>query len=254
MNFVRSRLTVVGLLAAWPVSQMVGCAAKDREFGPANTAGEDGSGGTAQGGKGGSSGKGNTSGGTDANGATGGAAGDDGSGGTGGGSGGRGGNAGRGGSAGTLNAAGDAGAETNGGEGGDGTVPDPECIPTGTELCADGLDNDCDGATDCLVLQSEFPTRNGAASGADVAYEFSTPAATAAVQCRVTRGNAPGGTWRACARVTGTDTSIVHPFSTADSADPAKNGLYVTEVRLRFPGGGVSDAFRPSDIHAVERR
>jgi hypothetical protein len=226
---------------------MVGCAAKDREFGPANNAGENGSGGTGQAGKGGSSGKGNTSGGTDANGATGGAAGEAGSGGTGGG---RGGTSGRGGSAGVVNAAGDAGAEANGGEGGDGTVPDPECVPTGAELCADGLDNDCDGATDCLVLQSEFPTRNGAASGADVAYEFSTPAATATLQCRVTRGNAASGTWRACARLGGTTTSIVQPFSTADSADPAKNGLYLTEVRLRFPTGGVSDAFRrPVYIH-----
>jgi hypothetical protein len=255
MNFVRSRLTVLGLLAAWPVSQLAGCAAKDREFGPANDAGEDASGGTGagKGGQGGSSGKGNTSGST-ASGASGGAAGDDGSGGTGGSSG-RGGTTSTGGSSGSLNAAGDAGAESNGGEGGDATVPDPECIPTGAELCADGLDNDCDGATDCLVLQAEFPTRNGAASGADVAYTFSTRAATAALQCRVSRGNTAGGTWRACARVSG---DTVHPFSEADSADPTKNGLYFTEVRLRFPTGGISDAFRRlvyihDSLNGVER-
>jgi hypothetical protein len=256
MNFVRSRLTVVGLLAAWPVSQLAGCAAKDREFAPDNTAGEDASGGTGKGGRGGSSGKGNTSG--SANGATGGDAGEDGTGGTGGGSGGsagRGGSTSKGGSSGTMNSAGDAGAQSNGGEGGDATVPDPECMPTGEELCADGLDNDCDGATDCLVFQSEFPTRNGAAAGADVLYTFSEPAATAVLQCRVTRGTTPGGSWRACAGVSGGN---VHPFSDADSSDPAKNGLYVTEVRLRFPGGGVSDAFRRQvyihdSLHGVDR-
>jgi hypothetical protein len=256
MNFVRSRLTVVGLLAAWPVSQLAGCAAKDREFGPANNAGEGASGGSSagKGGNGGSSGEGNTSGST-GSGASGGAAGDDGSGGTGGGNSGGSGNATTGGSSGSMNAAGDAGAESNGGEGGDATIPDPECIPTGTELCADGLDNDCDGATDCLVLQAEFPTRNGAASGADVAYTFSEPAATATLQCRVSHGSTPGGLWRACARVSG---STVHPFSEVDSADPAKNGLYYTEVRLRFPTGGISDAFRRlvyihDSLHGAER-
>ena len=253
MNFVRSRLTVVGLLAAWPMAQLVGCAAKDREYGPANSAGDDGSGGTNSGGKGGtgkggSSGKG--SGGTNASGASGGAAGeDDGSGGTGGKGGtssGKGGtSSGKGGSSGTSNAAGDAGAgaETNGGEGGEGPIPDPDCVPTGVELCSDGLDNDCDGATDCLVLQDEFPTRNGAASGADVAYTFSPIAAGGSFQCRVSHGTAASGSWRACAGVSG---STIHPFSDADAADPSKNGLYTTEVRVAFAGGGSSLAVRRS--------
>jgi len=276
MNFVRSRLALLGLLVAWPCAQLAGCAVKAREYGPASDGGtggtesNGGNGGT--GAKGGASGKGN--GGSMGSGATGGTeggmAGDmstggtdtgmggtsmgvggtsTGAGGTGGSRGGKGGttsaggsaNGGTdtsGGSAGEAGASGEGGINSTGGTGGTGVV----CVPTGsTENCTDGIDNDCNGVTDCLTLTSEFPTKTGAASASDVAYTFAAHASTGTFQCRNTHGTTPSGNFGACATVSG---NTVAPFTTTFAQDASKDGLWTTEVRLHFPDGGVSAVYK----------
>jgi hypothetical protein len=278
MNFVRSRLALVSLLVAWPCAQLAGCSVKEREYGPAS---EGGAGGTESNGgmsaKGGSSGKG--SGGSTGSGATGGTEGgmagdmsnatggtDNGVGGSTGGSstggsstgaGGKGGSrGGTGGSSaggttggtGTSGGAGEAGASgeagmsgagnPTGGTGGTSTV----CVPTGsTENCTDGIDNDCDGVTDCLTLTSEFPSKTGAASASDVAYTFAAHASTGSFECRVTHGTSPSGNFSTCAKVSG---NSVTPFTTTFAQDATKDGLWTTEVRLGFPDGGHSATYR----------
>lgn len=298
MDFVRSRLAVVGLLVAWPCAQLAGCAVKDREYGPASeggSAGTDMNGGTG-GSKGGTSGKtgsGGSSGG-DLGGANGTAGENDmtggtGTGGTGGTSragtggatnrGGTGGATNRGGTGGTetAGAAGEAGASgeagisaggsstggsstggnSTGGNSTGGTAGSgPACIPTGTtEICTDGIDNDCDGTTDCITLTSEFPTKTGAASASDVAYAFTAPAAGATYQCRNTHGNSTGGNFGACGSVSG---NTVHPFTDGFAVDATNDGLWTTEVRQHFPSGGNSAIYKRTvyvhhTLHGVTR-
>ncbi len=270
MDFVRSRLALVGLLVAWPCAQLIGCAVKDREYGPAS---EGGTGGTESGGtgaKGGTSGKGGS--GSGATGGTDGMAGDTSSaaggadtsaGGTTGGtstaSGGKGGS--RGGKGGTTSAggtdtggtdtsgtAGEAGASGEGGMSGGGNPTggtggtSTVCVPTGsTENCTDGIDNDCNGVTDCLTLTSEFPSKTGAASASDVAYTFAAHASSGTFQCRNTHGTTPSGNFGACAGVSG---STVSPFNTTVAQDASKDGLWTTEVRLHYADGGLSTVYR----------
>jgi hypothetical protein len=273
MDFVRSRLALIGLLVAWPCAQLVGCAVKEREYGPASEGGTgdgESTGGTG-GGKGGTAGKG--SGGSTGSGATGGTDGmagdttsatggtDTGAGGTTGGSsasGGKGGS--RGGTGGssaggsanggtdTSGASGEAGASGEGGMSGSGNPTGgtggttTTCVPTGsTENCTDGIDNDCNGVTDCLTLTSEFPSKTGAASASDVAYTFAAHSSTGTFQCRNTHGTTPSGSFGACAGVSG---NTVSPFTTTVAQDATKDGLWTTEVRLHFPDGGTSTTYR----------
>jgi len=253
MNFVRSRVGLLGLVVAWPVAQLAGCTPTERQYDPPSGEGGDtATGGTmtsvggAKGGAGGSKGgSGGTTGGT-----TGGStSGDSGSGGdvasggdsgssTGGSSSG---GTGTGGTAGTDNAG-------NGNEAGTGGTPvDPNCVPTGDEICSDGVDNDCDGSTDCLQLSTQFPLVNGAAAGNDVAYGFEVPATGATFQCRATHGDTPSGSFKPCSNVVESDSPplrTVYPFDLTTASDPANDGYWTTEVRLRFANGATSDVLR----------
>ena len=253
MNFVRSRVALVGLVVAWPLSQLVGCTATERHYDPVN--GDEGGMGGSVSGRGGSNG--GTSGGSGAKGGRSGAggsstSGDSGSGGDSGGGGestggsggsssGKGGQS-TGGTGGSTAGADNAGSGNEAGMG----VVDPGCVATGAEICDDGIDNDCDGTTDCLVPTTQFPLLNGAAAGTDVAYGFEAPAMGAVFQCRVTHGDTPGGSFRPCAggveQAAGART--VHPFDLAAASDPANDGFWTTEVRLRFPNGATSDVAR----------
>jgi hypothetical protein len=259
MNFVRSRVALVGLVVAWPLSQLVGCTATERTYDPESGEGGDGAtggSGGANGGKGGSKGGSAGKAGSGASGSS--AGGDSGGGGEAGGgtdsSGGTGGS-GTGGTGGTGGSTGGTGGSTGGtggtdpgtgGTSGTGGTVDPGCVATGDEICDDGLDNDCDGTTDCLVGTSQFPLANGAASGTDVAYDFEVPAAGATFQCRVTHGDAPSGSFTACRGgvVEGASSRTVYPFDATTSADPLNDGYWTTEVRLRFPCGATSDSVR----------
>jgi hypothetical protein len=266
MNFVRSRLALVSVVLAWPCAQLAGCSQTEREYGPLGEGGDmpggsDGSGGSKTGGTAGKStsgGKGGASGGASGKGTgatagstgasdAGGMAGDMGSGGSsqGGENGATGGSGGKGGTGGKGGAGGSAGKAGNGGSAGAGM-----CVPTGDEVCGDGIDNDCNGKTDCLVLTDEFPAKNGAASGADVQYVFEAPATGAEFECRVSHGDMASGTFGDCAGGA-TSSGRVSPFSSTDSADPGKDGLWTTQVRLRFPDGSVSELYsRPVYIHS----
>ncbi len=278
MNFVRSRLAVVGLLVAWPSAQLAGCAVKDREYGPASGAG--GMGATGNGGKGGTSGK--SSGGSSGLGASGGTdglagdnsggAGETGAGGTGtGGTTGQGGTGGSStggtrstggsnatggtGTAGEAGASGEAGLSGGGGSTGGtnasggmsgsagatgGLGGMGSCVPTGSEVCNDGVDNNCDGLTDCLTLTSAFPSVNGAASASDVAYTFAAHSSSATFQCRNTHGTTPSGNFGACGAV---NTNTVSPFTATFAQTATNDGLWTTEVRLHFSNGSVSPAY-----------
>lgn len=251
MNYLRSRLLAVGAILAVPVVQLVACAQTERTYGPSGEGGQgddgqgatggskpgvggtsSGSGGTAEGGEGGDSGGGTAG---DSSGGTGGSS-----------SSGRGGTStggGQGGSSGDAGAAGEAGDNGSGGEAGGGNTV---CVPTGTvESCADGIDNDCDGETDCLTLLSQFPDVNGAAAAQDVLYTFDPISTLGTFQCRSAHGDRmpSDAPWHACASVAG---SRVFPFSPSFSADAANNGLWTTDVRLVFPGGGHSNVFSRS--------
>jgi hypothetical protein len=263
MNFVRSRVALVGLVVAWPFSQLVGCTATERDYDPPSGEGGDGVtggsgnvGGASGGLKAGSGGKAGTSSGGTAGGDAGGGGdsggGTDASGGTSSGSSGTGNGgssgSGTGGSSGTDAGSGgsEAGTGGTGDTGGTGGTVDPGCVATGAEICNDGLDNDCDGTTDCLVGTSQFPLANGAAAGTDVAYGFEVPATGATFQCRVTHGDTPSGSFRACAGgvVESASSRTVYPFDLTVSSDPANDGYWTTEVRLRFPTGATSDVVR----------
>jgi hypothetical protein len=222
MNFVRSRLLLVGLVLSVPLLQVSACGQKDRQYAARGDGGEatsppseGGTGDVDAGGSSTSSGSPST-GGADV--------------------------VGEGGTAGII-VIGEGGNGTVIGSGGEGGEPmvDPECVPSGKEVCGDGIDNDCDGETDCLVLRGQFPQIDGAAAGADVRYSFTVPHESATFQCRVGKGVVSGTTWRDCATVDG---GAVGPFSAAVSADAASNGVWTTEVRLAFPDGGVSARYR----------
>ncbi|HEX5101966.1 MAG TPA: hypothetical protein VFV94_20800, partial [Polyangiaceae bacterium] len=227
MNFVRSRVALVGLVLAWPFSQLVGCTATERQYDPeSGEGGESATGGSASGlggTNGGSSGAKGGAGGTKGGSSGSSAGGDSGSGGESGGGGdstsGKGG-ASKGGSSGTTGGTDTAGAGTSD-AGAAGAFVDPGCVATGAEVCDDGLDNDCDGTTDCLVPTTAFPLLNGAAAGTDVAYGFEVPADGAKFQCRVTHGDTPSGSFRPCAGgVDETSTErVVHPFDLAAASD-----------------------------------
>jgi hypothetical protein len=133
-----------------------------------------------------------------------------------------------------------------GGMGEDPELPpvDPTCMPTGAEDCFDGVDNDCDGATDCLVLLSQFPPVNGAAAGQHVEYNFRPPRVPGVeFECRALKGvSIPAGTpWEPCASV---EDGTVLPISTAISQAEGNDGLWTTNVRLAFAGGGRSVSYR----------
>jgi hypothetical protein len=151
MKYLHSRLALAGVVVAWPLLQLGACTQKERNFGTGGTGGDAANGGLAGEDSGATGGKGGAS--SGGKGGTGGSTG----GSTTGGSGGKGGSSGGSGGSGNANA---------GGEGGQ--IIDPECTPTGPEVCNDGIDNDCDTLTDCLTLVSSFPSENGAAAGAHV--------------------------------------------------------------------------------------
>lgn len=251
MNFVRSRVALVGLVVAWPFSQLVGCTATERQYDPQpGEGGEPAAGGTASGlggTKGGTSGTKGGAGGTKGGSGGSSTSGDSGSGAEAGGGGdSTSGGSSNGGTAGTTGGTDNAGTGTSE-AGSGGTVVDPGCVASGAEICDDGIDNDCDGTTDCLEPLTAFPLINGAAAGTDVAYGFEVPATGAKFQCRVTHGDTPGGSFRPCAG--GVDESVddvrtVHPFDLAAASDAANDGFWTTEVRLRFPNGATSDAIR----------
>ncbi|MFZ5897087.1 MAG: hypothetical protein ACOY0T_38875 [Myxococcota bacterium] len=132
------------------------------------------------------------------------------------------------------------------------------CVPTGPEVCTDGKDNDCNGNIDCLTPTGSFPEPHGAAAGKDVLITVNAPAVTGfTFQCRSARGVAvPDQTpWTACS--SGSNTRIV-PRTVAESQDPASNGLWTTQVRAAFPGGGASDFislsyYMHSSMHGAPR-
>lgn len=212
MSFVRSRLMLVAVVLAVPAMQVGACAQKDRSYAEPDDGNDEGGGGGTKPSTGGSSTQGG---------------GDPGEGGTG-----------------ALGEAG-GGVIIQGGSDGEAGAPpvDPNCVPTGEEECSDGVDNDCDGVTDCLVLRNQFPTDNGAASGVDVRYSFTRPHETATFQCRTAKGATLPGTmeWGECGAVAA---GAVSPFTTAVSRDEAQNGVWTTDVRLSFPDGTASPRYR----------
>lgn len=223
MSFVRSRLMLVAVVLAVPAIQVGACAQKDRTYAESDDDGDEGGGGGTKPSTGGSSSQGGepSSGGTS-----------------------------------NQGQAGDGIIITGGSDGEGGSPPvDPNCVPTGDEECSDGVDNDCDGETDCLVLRSEFPQENGAASGADVKYTFTRPHASASFQCRTARGGTlpTNAEWTACGAVSGGEVQV---FTDGVSRDPRQDGLWTTDVRLSFPDGTASARYRRqvyihSSLHGV---
>jgi hypothetical protein len=220
MKYLHSRLALAGVVVAWPLTQLGGCAQKERNFTPGT--GGDSNGGMGGEDTGGTGGKGgSTSGGAGSGGST------------------TGGTAGKGGS--TTGGTAGSGNTNAGGEAGE--MIDPTCTPTGVEVCDDGIDNDCDTLTDCMTLVGSFPEENGAAAGSHVNYTFTAKHADGSYECRSVKGDViPAATsWGSCARVSG---NTVLPITAESTTDDATNGVWSTEVRLTFPDGSHSRSFR----------
>jgi len=118
------------------------------------------------------------------------------------------------------------------------------CIPTGGEVCTDGIDNDCNGFVDCLQPVGSFPDPDGAAAGRDVRISFSQPRLTVQTfQCRSARGRAVPNNqaWAACP--SGAALNVM-PRTAAESSNAATNGLWATQVRAVFSDGKASDPFQ----------
>ena len=104
-------------------------------------------------------------------------------------------------------------------DGGDAGI-DPNCKKTGVEICDDGIDNDCNGATDCQ------DTACGAFSCQDAppdwtAVEFAAaarpacPASTAANDLRVSAGDGTASCTCSCTPVGGACTSGTYAVTTS---------------------------------------
>lgn len=246
MKYLHSRFALAGIVVAWPLTQLGGCAQKERNLVPNATGGSSASGGEGGDSSGATGGKGGTGG---SKGGTGGKGGSS-SGGKGGSSGGSGGSGGKGGSSsgGTGGSTGGKGGSGTGGSGNTnsggeaGEMVDPTCTPAGPEVCNDGVDNDCDTLTDCLTLVSSFPDENGAAAGAHVELTFSPKHADATFQCRAVKGDVMPAAepWGDCSRDSG---NTAFPIDAADTSTDASDGVWTTQVRLSFPDGGHSRAF-----------
>jgi hypothetical protein len=132
------------------------------------------------------------------------------------------------------------------------------CVPTGSEVCTDALDNDCNGHVDCLNITGTFPDFNGAAAGKDVQIIVSDPVILGSkFQCRSARGPAVPDqvTWVDCP--TGANTRIM-PRTLTESKDPANDGLWTTQVRAIFPNKATTDPlsftyYMHSSLHDAAR-
>lgn len=103
----------------------------------------------------------------------------------------------------------------------------------------DGKDNDCNGLVDIPVLQSAFPFQGLPSSADEVRLNFMTeinPNAT--LGCSTRRPGQPL-VYNACPLLGTT----VKPFTSVQSANPANNGLWITQVRWDFPDGRHSESF-----------
>jgi hypothetical protein len=116
------------------------------------------------------------------------------------------------------------------------------CSPDGLsedDAPNDGKDNDCDGLTDIPQLLSAFPTEGLPSSGAEVSLNFMQEIdAGATLECSTTR---TGGTpaFGPCL-MSGTTVKV---FSTIASQNATNDGLWVTQVRWKFPSGSTSERF-----------
>jgi hypothetical protein len=116
------------------------------------------------------------------------------------------------------------------------------CTPDGfneADQPNDGKDNDCDGLTDIPQLISAFPTQGLPSSGDEVRLNFMTeldPNAT--LSCSTTRPGQPQ-MFTACPMLS----TSVKPFTALQSASPANNGLWMTQVRWDFPDGKHSSTY-----------
>jgi hypothetical protein len=126
--------------------------------------------------------------------------------------------------------------------------------PVEAESCADavlsndGKDNDCNGDVDCAFIEATFPERDQAAAAEDVFIRIKAPfAQDFTFECRSARaGTELPSTWDACPTAAGHERKVL-PWTVEQSEDAANDGRWVTEVRLRYPDGRVSQptpAFR----------
>ncbi|HTQ06683.1 MAG TPA: hypothetical protein VMI54_22660 [Polyangiaceae bacterium] len=284
MDFVRSRLALIGLLVAWPAAQLVGCAVKDREYGPASEGGaNDGTTGGTGGAKGGTSGKGGaggkSSGGSSGMGATGGTDGLAGDGsdmagatgtggssmGTGGSSTGTGGSTSsggtgtnRGGKGGTTSA----GGTTSGSSGEAGASGEAGVNATGGTNATGGMTGS--GGVSATGGSSGMAGTGGTGSGCvagtnclTLQSEFPAKngAASASDVSYTFAAHSSPGTFQ-CRNTHGTTPSgtfgacgattgnTVLPFTTTFAQDSTKDGLWTTEVRLQFSDGTYSAIYQ----------
>jgi hypothetical protein len=110
------------------------------------------------------------------------------------------------------------------------------CTPDGqneADQPNDGKDNDCDGLVDIPILMSAFPIQGLPSSADEVRLNFMTEIdAGATLSCSTTRPGQPQA-FGPCP-MSGTS---VKPFTAVQSANPANNGIWITQVRWDFDGG-----------------
>jgi hypothetical protein len=115
------------------------------------------------------------------------------------------------------------------------------CTPDGqneTDQPNDGKDNDCDGLVDIPILMSAFPTQGLPSSADEVRLTFMTEIdAGATLSCSTTRPGQPQA-FGPCAM----SGMSVKPFTAVQSANPANNGVWITQVRWDFDSGAKHSA------------
>ncbi|MBN2194468.1 MAG: hypothetical protein JW751_16745 [Polyangiaceae bacterium] len=124
--------------------------------------------------------------------------------------------------------------------------------PLVTESCSDpnlsrdGSDNDCDGDTDCAFIEATFPESGKAAAAEDVFIKIQKLYdAAVTFQCRSAKvGSELPPTWSPCPTAA-SDPYKVLPWTADQSSDPANDGRWMTQVRMRFTANGHVSAPTP---------
>lgn len=116
------------------------------------------------------------------------------------------------------------------------------CVPTGVEVCNDGVDNDCNGTIDCPNVAGRFPEPGRAASGDDVWVQLTAPAKLLKqVECRSGKPNLVGSKlWLVC-DPTNPKALTVYSMGLAEAKLPENNGVTQFDFRFVYTDGSVSD-------------
>jgi hypothetical protein len=141
---------------------------------------------------------------------------------------------------GSVNAAGGAGAA--GGRNVAGSPSTTVCVPSGAEVCHDGLDNDCNGFVDCPVINGRFPEPGRASAGDDAWASLAIPfRPIRRVECRSGRPDAVANKlWQPCDEADPTALKV-YSMAPSEAAMDSSNGITRFEFRFVYDDNRLSE-------------